>query len=118
MTYGFVLLPRRQVTLVVLLSAATRVEKELGELNVGIAVTLAFHVIHEAAEAHQRLLHLLMAVEPFLLTGTDVRNPAVGKFLGCVVESQVGAAGQRVMVDRRFNKVPGNIAFVIAALTR
>src|SRR5215467_11623524 len=118
MTYGFVLLSRRQVTLVVLLPAATRIQKELGELNVGIAATLAFHVIHEAAEAHQCLLHLLMAVEPFLLGGTDVRNPAVGKFLGGIVEPQVRAAGKRVMVDCRFDKVSGNIAFVIAALTR
>src|SRR5215467_13284117 len=116
MTYGFVLLSRRQVTLVVLLPAATRVQKELGELNVGIAAALAFHVIHEAAEAHQRLLHLLMAVEPFLLSRTDVRYPTVGKSLRCLVESQVRAVGKRVMVDCRFDEVPGNVAFVIAAL--
>src|SRR5215469_415717 len=118
MTYSFVLLPRRQMALVVLLPAATRVQKELGKLNVRIAVTFAFHIIHEATKTHQRLLHLLMAVEPFLLTGTDVRYPAVSKFLGCVVEAQVSAVGKRVMVDRRFDEVSGNVAFVIAALTR
>src|SRR5690349_9257382 len=118
MTNRFVLLRRWQMTLIVLLSAATRVQKEFGELNVGITLTLAFHVIHESAEAHQRLLHLLMAIEPFFLTGTDVRHPAVGKFLGRLVEPQVFPVGKRVMVDGRFDEVSGNVAFVIAALSR
>ena len=76
----------------------------------------AFHVVDEAAEAHQRLLHFLVAVEPRLLARADVRHPAIGEFLRGVVEPQVLAAGQRVVIDRGLDEIAGDVAFVIAAI--
>ena len=81
-----------------------------------VALAAAFHVVDEAAEAHQRLLHLLMAVVPgFLRRGSEVGVPAVGQLLRGVVEAGVLLVGHQVMIDGRFEEVAGGVAFVIAA---
>ena len=85
MADGLVLLAGRQMALVVLGTAAARVEQELGERDVGVAAAVAFLIVDETAEAHQRLLHLLVTVKPLLLAGADVRNPAVGQLFRGVV---------------------------------
>jgi hypothetical protein len=80
MAHGFVLLPWRQVPLVVLRSPTARVEQEFRESDIYVSAMIAFLVVYNAAESHQRLLHLLVPVEPLLLTRPEVRNPAVRKF--------------------------------------
>ena len=111
-----ILLAGRQVALVVLRAAAARIEQELGESDVRVAAVIAFLIVDEAAETHQRLLHLLVTVEPLLLARTDVRDPAVGQFLRGVVQAKIFAVGQRVVIDRGFDEVAGDIAFMIAAM--
>ena len=59
-----------------------------------------------------------MPVEPVFLAWTDVSHPAVSQLFGGVVEPQVLAIGQRVVVDRGLNEVAGDIALVIAAMLR
>ncbi len=61
-----------------------------------------------------------MAVEPFLLAGlgADVGDPAVGQFLGGVVQAAVGAVGECVMVDGRFDKIAGGVTFMVGPEAR
>ena len=92
---------------------AAAIEQEFGELDVTIAVAVPFRVVDEPAEAHECLFHFLVAVEPFLLAGADVRHPAVGQFLRRIVEPFVLALGERVMIDRGFDKVTGHVAFMV-----
>ena len=120
---GFVLLGHGQMALVVFAAFAivarrvvAAVQQELGELDVLRALAAAFHVVHEAAEAHQRLLHLLMSVVPgFLGRRSEVGVPAVGQLLGGIVQAGILLVGHQVVVDGRFQKVAGGVAFVIAA---
>src|SRR5690348_7299854 len=107
MANSFVLLPRRQVALVVLRSAAARIEQEFRKRNIRISAMIAFLVVHKAAETHQRLLHLLMSVEPLLFARPDVRDPAVRELFRGVVQAKVLTVGERVVVDGRFNEVAG-----------
>src|SRR6185503_20437701 len=89
MAYGLILLDHRQMALVVLgpLPLVARgvvaiVEQELGEVDVLLALGTTFHVVHEAAKADERLLHLLVAIVPGLLRrGADVVVPAVRELL-------------------------------------
>ncbi len=118
---GFVLLDRRQVALVVFLAAPARIEQEAGQRDIAVAAPntlriFALFVVDEAAETDQRLLHLLVAVEPFLLAGPDIGDPAIGQLLGGVIQPQIAAVGQGVVVDRRFDEIAGGVAFVVAAL--
>ncbi len=118
---GFVLLDGGRLALVVLLAAgllAAAVDEELGERDVVVAVAAALHVIDEAAEADEGLLHLLMAVIPLLLAGAgaDVGGPAVGEFLRGVVEAKVLSLGEGVVVDGGLDEVAGGVALVIAAM--
>jgi hypothetical protein len=106
------------VALVVLRSTTTRVEQELGKHYVFVAAMIAFLIVDKPAKAHQSLFHLLVTIEPVLLSRAKVRDPAISQFLRCVIQAKVFAIGQRVMVDGRLNKVSGNIAFVIAAMIR
>src|SRR5262249_59384410 len=92
--------------------------EEARERDVGSALAAALLVVDEAAEAHERLLHLLMAVVPLLLAGAEVLDPAVGELLRGVVEPAVLASGQREVVDRGLEEVAGDVAFVVAALRR
>ena len=120
---GLVLLGHRQVALVVFLAFAivacrvvAAVEQEFGEFDVLRALAAALHVVHEAAEAHQRLLHFLVAVVPRLLgRRAQVGAPAVGQLLGRVVQAGVLLVGHQVVIDGRFQKVARGVAFVIAA---
>ena len=50
----FVLLPRRQMALIVLLSAAARIEKEFGKLDVVVAPPVAFLVVDKSPEPNER----------------------------------------------------------------
>ena len=105
------------VALVVFGAVLPAVEQELREGNVAVAFSPSFNLIDEAAEAHQRLLHFLMAVVPRLLRRrSQIRMPAIRQFLGAVVEPRVLLAGHQVMIDGRFQEVAGRIAFVIAAM--
>src|SRR5258708_5957305 len=79
---------------------------------------IALLVVYEAPEAHQRLLHLLVSVEPFLLAWPDVCNPAICKFFGGVVQAQIFAIGERVVIDGRFDEVARDVAFMITAMIR
>src|SRR6185437_2129796 len=116
MANSFVLLPRRQMALVILRPAAARIEQEFCERNIRISAMIAFLIVHKAAETHQRLLHLLMSVEPLLFARTDVRYPAIHELFRSVVQAKVLTVGERVVVDGRFNEVAGNIAFMIASV--
>ncbi len=77
---------------------------------------IPFLIVDEASESHQCLLHLLVAVEPVLLARPDVRNPAVSQFLGRVVQAQILAIGERVVIDGRLDEVSGDVPFVVAAM--
>ena len=127
MAHRLVLLRHRKVALVVFRAVADRihrrgiaaVQEELGGLNVLVALTAALHIVHEPAEAHQRLLHFLVPVVPGLLgRGAQVAAPAVGEFLGGVVQAGVLLVGHQVVIDGRFQEVAGGVAFVIAAMRR
>ena len=85
MADGLILLPRRQVALVVLRTAAAGVQQELRERDIGIPAVIPFLVVHKAPEPHERLLHFLVAVEPFLFARADIRYPAIGQLLCRVV---------------------------------
>src|SRR5579859_5539827 len=104
------------MALVILRAAAARVEQELRERDVGIAAMTTFLVVHEAPEPYQCLLHFLVPVEPFFLTGTDVSNPTIGELLRRLVQTQVFPIRQGVVVDRRLDEIAGDITFVIATM--
>src|ERR1039458_4816624 len=72
----------------------------------------------EPAEAHERLLHFLVAVIPVLLARPEVGHPAIPKLLRGVVQPFVLSFGQRVMVDRGFDEVTRDVSFMIAAMAR
>ena len=116
MAYGLILLAWGQVALVVFGAAAARVEEEFGENDVGVAPTVAFLIVDEAAEADEGLLHLLMAVEPGLFAYADIGDPAIGEALGAVVEAEVLAIGEGVVIDGGLDEVTGDVAFVVAAV--
>ena len=77
---------------------------------------MTFLVVDEPAEAHKGLLHLLMAIEPGLLSRTEVCHPAVRQLFGRVVEAQILAVRQGVVVDGRLDEVPGDVTLVVAAV--
>ena len=116
MPHGLVLLARRQVTLVVLRSAPARIEKKLRESDIRVPAVIPLLIVHKAAEAHQRLLHLLVPVKPFPLSGPDVRNPAVGQLLGRVIHAQIFSFCESGVIDGRLDEVARDIAFVIATM--
>src|SRR5450631_4156117 len=116
MAHGFILLAGGKVALVVLRTAFAGIEKELGQRDVRVTATMAFLIVDEAAKANQGLLHLLVAVVPALLAGSDVGHPAVGQSFGGVVEAKILAVGQRVVVDGRLDEIAGDIAFMVAAV--
>ena len=99
-------------------AALAGVEEELGQLDVGVAAAVAFHVVDKAAKADEGLLHFLVAVEPDFLARAEVGDPAIGQFLGGVIEARVLAAGHGVMVDGGFDEIAGDVAFVFAAGAR
>ena len=60
-----------------------------------------------------------MAVVPRLLRrGAEIVNPAIGQLFGRVVHPGVLLVGHQVVVDRRLQEIPGDIALVIAAVGR
>ena len=115
----FILLHNRQMRLVVLLPILSVIQQEFCQLHVTIAFAAAFDVVHEAAEAHQRLLHLLVPVVPGLFgRGADGGDPAVSQLLGRVIQAAVfaiGGHGNRAMAD--FQKIPGHVPFVSSLLS-
>ena len=100
MTDRLVLLSGGHMALVVPGAALARVDEEAGEGDIGVTATVPLHVVHEATEAHQGLLHLLVSVEPAFLARADIRHPAVRQLLRSVVETEVSATGQGMVVDR------------------
>ena len=115
---GLVLLLDGRLALVVFRAAAPAIEQKFRELDVAVAVAAALHVVHETAEPHERLLHFLVAVEPFLFARPDVRHPAIRQFFRRIVKPLVLAAGKRVMIDGRLDEIAGGVALVIAAALR
>jgi len=114
MAHGLILLLHRDVALVVLAAVPAAVQEELGQLDVAVAVAARpLHVVHEPPEPHQGLLHLLVAVVPVLLARSQVGGPAVGQFLGRIVQPLVRAVGQGVVVDGGLDEVAGHIALVV-----
>ena len=114
MTDRLVLLRHRQMALLVLGAVATTIEQEFRQRDVPISLPSAFHFVHKATESHQRLLHLLVTVEPLLLWGwTNVVGPAVAEFLRGVVQAIVLAISHRVVIDRRLDEVSRDVPFVI-----
>ena len=104
------------MALVVFLAAAPGVEEVAGEFDIGIAAAAAFHVIHKAPEPHQRLLHLLMPVEPLPLARPEVGHPTIGELFRRIVQPFVTTISQRVMIDRGLDEIAGHITFMIAAM--
>src|SRR5262245_33412371 len=63
----FVLLDHREVTLVIFRATLPAIEQKLCQRDVMVALTPALELVDETAEAHERLLHFLVSVEPLLL---------------------------------------------------
>src|SRR5262249_29437927 len=119
MTRCLVLLDDGEMALIVFRATLAAIEQELSQRNVTVSSPAAFDLVDEAAEAHQRLLHLLMSVEPLLFgRGSDVIRPAVCKFPGRVVQACILVFGHHVVVDGGFEKIAGNVALVIGASAR
>src|SRR5579872_351418 len=104
------------MALVILRSTAPRVEKKLGQGDVGIPAVIGFLVVHEASKSYQGLFHLLVSIEPFLLARADIRNPTVCKFFGGVVQAQVLPVRKGVVIDRGFDEISGDVALMVAAV--
>src|ERR1019366_3051868 len=95
------------------------VEQELGGLNVFVALAAAFDIVHKAAEAHERLFHLLVTVVPGLLRrGAEMTGPAVGQAARRVVEAGVFFIGHLVVIDGGFEEVAAGVALVVGAVGR
>ncbi len=114
MTHSFILLLYRHMALVILRTILTAVKQELRKFDIAVTATIAFHVIHEASETHQRLLHLLVTVIPLLLAGTDICNPAVSKFLCSLIEPCVTPFSKGIVINCRFNEITCHITLMIA----
>ena len=77
MADGLVLLLHRRLALVIFVSAAAVVQQKFGQADIAVAMSLSFHVIDKTAKTHERLFHLLVPVEPGLLSRADIGYPAV-----------------------------------------
>ena len=78
-------------------------------------MTAAFHIIDKPSETNQCLLHLLVAIIPFLFTRANICHPTVGKFFGCIIQPFVFSLCQGIMVNGGFKKITRNIAFMVAS---
>ncbi len=55
-----------------------------GQSDISVSAMIAFLVVDEASEAHQCLLHLLVAVEPVLLAGAKFATQQSASFLAAL----------------------------------